>query len=195
MADIPAAGEAPEPGPSDDPPAPPPDDKDWTWVLDRPCPECGFRAAALPPDRIAPMAIDCAEAIGAAARAPGGRRRPAPLIWSALEYACHARDVCSITADRLALMIARDDPAFPNWDQDATAIEDRYGTQDPARVAGELAGAAARVAAQYSAVRPDQWSRRGRRSNGSVFTVESLGRYFVHDLAHHAHDVGRPIVS
>ena len=24
-----------------------PDDKDWTWVLERPCPECGFDASAL----------------------------------------------------------------------------------------------------------------------------------------------------
>ena len=23
-----------------------PDTKDWTWVLERPCPECGFEAAA-----------------------------------------------------------------------------------------------------------------------------------------------------
>ena len=22
-----------------------PDTKDWTWVLDRPCPECGFEAS------------------------------------------------------------------------------------------------------------------------------------------------------
>lgn len=24
-----------------------PDDKDWTWVLERPCPECGFDTAAI----------------------------------------------------------------------------------------------------------------------------------------------------
>lgn len=23
------------------------DDKDWTWVLERPCPECGFDTAAI----------------------------------------------------------------------------------------------------------------------------------------------------
>ena len=25
----------------------PPDTKDWTWVLERPCPECGFDAVDL----------------------------------------------------------------------------------------------------------------------------------------------------
>ena len=34
--------------------------------------------------------------------------------------------------------------------------------------------------------------RPGRRSNGSVFTVETLGRYFLHDVLHHLHDVGHP---
>jgi hypothetical protein len=25
-----------------------PDEKDWTWTLDRSCPDCGFEAAAVP---------------------------------------------------------------------------------------------------------------------------------------------------
>ena len=32
-----------------------PDDKDWTWVLQRPCPECGFDASALAPEGVAPL--------------------------------------------------------------------------------------------------------------------------------------------
>ena len=40
-------------------------------------------------------------------------------------------------------------------------------------------------------VAPEQWQRAGRRSNGSVFTVASLGTYYLHDVVHHLHDVGR----
>jgi hypothetical protein len=29
-----------------------PDDKDWTWVLQRPCPDCGFEAASIRRDDI-----------------------------------------------------------------------------------------------------------------------------------------------
>ena len=29
-----------------------PDTKDWTWVLDRPCPECGFDPARVTADRL-----------------------------------------------------------------------------------------------------------------------------------------------
>ena len=30
-----------------------PDTKDWTWVLERPCPECGLDAAAVSPGALA----------------------------------------------------------------------------------------------------------------------------------------------
>jgi hypothetical protein len=39
-------------------------------------------------------------------------------------------------------------------------------------------------------VGPEQWSRPGRRSDGYVFTVETLAQYLVHEDRHHLHDVG-----
>ena len=35
----------------------------------------------------------------------------------------------------------------------------------------------------------DAWGRRGYRSNGSEFTIESIGVYHLHDIVHHAWDV------
>ena len=90
-------------------------------------------------------------------------------------------------------MLTEDDPIFANWDQDATALEDRYWAQDPATVSAELAAAGAQIADAFAAVAGDEWQRPGRRSNGSVFTVESLGRYFVHDLVHHVADISRSL--
>ena len=48
---------------------------------------------------------------------------------------------------------------------------------------------AAEAAAVYASVAGDQWQRTGRRSNGSAFTVESIGRYHLHDVVHHLWDV------
>ena len=45
------------------------------------------------------------------------------------------------------------------------------------------------LADRFDAVGADQWERRGFRSDGSVFTVESLGRYLMHDPVHHLWDV------
>ncbi len=50
--------------------------------------------------------------------------------------------------------------------------------------------AAGAVAERYDAVAGVAWQRPGRRSNGSVFTIESLGRYRLHDVVHHRWDVG-----
>lgn len=156
-------------------------------MLDRPCPECGFDAATVID---VPARIRAAAAVLCAALAdPGARDRPAPDVWSPLEYACHARDVCIIFGARLSSMRGTDDPQFLNWDQDETALAERYWEQEPARVAEELAVESDRLAADFASVRPDEWPRPGRRSNGSVFTVDTLSRYLLHDLEHHAHDV------
>ena len=45
-----------------------------------------------------------------------------------------------------------DDPHYENWDQDATAVEDRYAEQDPAIVADELAAAGGTLGALFAGV-------------------------------------------
>ena len=169
-----------------------PDDKDWTWVLERRCEECGFDASgvrlALAGDMIRANSQRWATVLERGAV----RRRPRADRWSDLEYACHVRDVYTIFDQRLALMLTRDDPVFENWDQDAAAVADRYDLQDPGVVRQALESAATRYAQRCDAVVAAQWSRPGTRSNGSAFTVASLVLYGLHDPHHHLWDVGAP---
>jgi len=116
--------------------------------------------------------------------------RPAPDVWSVLEYGAHVRDVCRVFGARLSMMRGTDNPQFPNWDQDETALAERYWEQDPTTVSAELDQESARIAADFASVTDGEWDRPGTRSNGSTFTVETLGKYFLHDLEHHAHDIG-----
>ena len=166
-----------------------PDTKDWTWVLERPCPECGFDVStfgrAAVPDMIRTNAAAWRVVLGR----PDAARRPSEGRWSPLEYACHVRDVFRLFDERLGLMLAEDDPMFANWDQDVTAVDDRYAEQAPAIVADELEVAGAGIAASFAAVQGAQWARAGRRSDSASFTVESFARYFVHDPIHHLWDV------
>lgn len=111
-----------------------PDSKDWTWVLNRPCPECGFDASAVPPTEVAARIRDDAAAWVPRLQRPGVATRSRADRWSTLEYGCHVRDVHRIFAHRVELMLTEDDPQFPNWDQDATAVADDYASQDPSRV-------------------------------------------------------------
>jgi hypothetical protein len=165
--------------------------KDWTWVLERPCPECGLDTTTLTGPDVAPLSLRVAGAWAQALRAdPAPARRRRPDRWSTLEYGCHVRDVLIRADQRLGLMLDRDDPEFANWDQDATAVDDRYDDQDPRAVAQAGVEAAEVVAARLDAVSDDMWSRTGRRSDGSSFSVESFARYMVHDLVHHLWDIG-----
>jgi hypothetical protein len=166
-----------------------PDAKDWTWVLDRPCPECGLDTRGLAREDVAGMLRANAAAWPAVLAAPAAGTRPEPGTWSPLEYGCHVRDVFRRFDGRLVLMLTRDAPLFPNWDQDATAIADRYAEQDPAVVAAELLAAADTLAGRFDGVSGDQWQRTGARSDGARFTVETFARYFIHDPVHHLHDV------
>ena len=169
-----------------------PDTKDWTWVLQRPCPECGLDTQEISRDAIAGMIRTNAAAWQDALTGAGdARRRPAPGTWSALEYGCHVRDVLRLYDERLQLMLTEDDPLYPNWDQDATAVADRYSEQDPAVVAAELAEAAGTIAVRFESLADGQWQRTGRRSDGAHFTVETFARYFIHDPVHHLYDVTR----
>ncbi|GEL96418.1 DinB family protein [Cellulomonas composti] len=166
-----------------------PDDKDWTWVLGERCPECGFTAADVDPLQIGATVRDLVPRYVSALHRQDARERPAPTVWSTLEYGAHVRDVFRIFGERLDLMLEHDDPAFANWDQDAAARESRYDLQDPSVVADELIAAGEHTADRFDAVPADAWERTGRRSNGSVFTVRTLGQYFLHDVVHHLHDV------
>lgn len=166
-----------------------PDDKDWTWVLQKPCPDCGFDAGTVAGQQVAARLRANASRWPAVFERADVGVRPQPRVWSPLEYGCHVRDVCRIFESRVNLMLSQVDPSFENWDQDATAIADAYATQDPAVVLEELSAAAESIAAAFDGVAEGDWRRTGRRSNGSVFTIETLGQYCLHDLTHHLCDV------
>jgi SAM-dependent methyltransferase len=166
-----------------------PDTKDWTWVLDRPCDECGFEAAAFDRPAIPRAFRKNAQVWFALLADPSAAERSWPDRWSTLEYACHVHDVHQLYHDRVSQMLTEDNPLFDNWDQDQTAIEGRYADQLPAIIGPTLMASAYAISDLYASVPPLSWHRRGRRSDGHEFTVESLARYQLHDVVHHLHDV------
>lgn len=168
---------------------PDPEDKDWTFVLNEPCPECGFVAADVDvadlPSLVRAVTTPWAQVLAA----PDAAVRPAPQVWSPLEYACHVRDVFALADYRVRLMLAEDDPLFANWDQDATAIESDYASADADDVRLALARTAEGFAVALEAVPDDAWERPGRRGDGASFTIDSFARYLLHDPIHHLTDV------
>lgn len=167
-----------------------PDSKDWTWVLDRRCDDCGFDPATVTRENLAARIARAAQPWPARLSQEDARRRPLASVWSPTEYGAHIRDMAGVMAGRLDLILNREDPPFPDWDQDAAALDGDYASEDPGEVSAQVSTAVEDLAAAVAAVTSEQWDRPGRRSNGSVFTAYTLGVYALHDLEHHLHDVG-----
>jgi DinB superfamily len=164
-----------------------PENRDWTFVITEGCKECGFNPQQ--PETTGGRLLATIATWQQALAAPTASERLSPTVWSPLEYGCHVRDVCQLFRQRLELMLSEDDPAFANWDQDATAVEKDYFHQDPAEVSLALVTQATATAAAFDSVAGNQWDRSGRRSNGSVFSVATFAVYFLHDIEHHLHDI------
>jgi len=172
-----------------DPTAPKPDTKDWTWVVGQRCDFCEFDGRLVTGPEVSSMIPGLVSRWVRVLERDSVAVRPAAEVWSPLEYGCHVRDVFEIFAGRATLILTDDEARFADWDQDATALEQKYWLQKPGQVADELAAQGRQVSGVFAAVPDGAWDRVGRRSNGSVFTVDTLGRYMVHDVVHHLADV------
>jgi hypothetical protein len=167
-----------------------PDDKNWTWVLEKPCPDCGFDSATVVLEDVPEMVRSIAAQWPELLAHPMAAVRPTDDQWSAVEYGCHVRDVIALYDYRANLMMTEDDPTFPNWDQDVTAIEQRYDLADPAETAREIVAVGELGAERFAEVaRQNGWARPGTRSDGAQFTLDTFVRYMRHDPIHHIWDV------
>ena len=168
-----------------------PDTKDWTWVLGEACPECGFDSRTFLREEVGAMLREVAAEWHEALTGDSDiHRRSRPDHWSILEYGGHVRDVFDLFEKRIRQMLKkRKAPTFRDWDQEAAA--ERYAAEEPAKVAYALASNAGKVADLLDRVGGDEWDRRGTRSDGAEFTVESISRYLLHDVEHHLWDAHR----
>ncbi len=119
------------------------------------------------------------------------RARPRADVWSALEYACHLRDVLRVQPDRVALALVEERPDFTPMGREERVVNDRYNEQDPALVSAQITEAANALAAQVEALAPSQWERTGIHHwpTTSERTIAWLARHTVHECEHHLRDI------
>ena len=171
-----------------------PDTKDWTWVLRA---SRAPSAASTPPTSSAPtcprLIRDNARGWSRVLAGPDAPGRPRRDVWSPLEYACHVRDVHRLFDERLrADARPRTTRGSPTGTRTRPRSRSDYAEQDPAVVGAELVdGGRRRGGDVYAAVHRRPVAAAGLRAATAVeFTVETLGRYHLHDVVHHLHDVG-----
>lgn len=161
------------------------DSRDWTFVLHEPCRECGYTPHD--PTLTAYRMESLVPRWAAVLRRTDVAERPAPHVWSALEYACHSRDLIGVLGERVNAMITVDNPVFADYDGEGEAVRSQFWASDPAQVSRQIAERTASTVTVLDAV--DDWQRTGNRSDGRPFTVTELCRYLLHDIEHHLHDV------
>ena len=121
--------------------------------------------------------------------AEGLTQRPAPRVWSPLEYGAHVRDVIRLFTERVAVIVSTDSPRFVGWDQEAAATAARAMTRWSPRSSPRRSPPTPTAWSGSSTRCPrGDWGRSGTR-DGREFTVEFLLRYLLHDVEHHWYDV------
>jgi len=125
------------------------------------------------------------------------RAHPRAEVWSALEYACHMRDVFRVQRERVLLSLIEDQPAFVSMRREERVVEERYNEQRPAVVAGEITEAAEAFAETLEGLGDDAWRRTGVYNYPAtrVRTVEWIGRHTVHECEHHLQDIEGLVAS
>jgi S-DNA-T family DNA segregation ATPase FtsK/SpoIIIE len=121
------------------------------------------------------------------------RERPDASTWSALEYACHVRDVFDVYTLRLQRTLVENTPTLESMGRDERAVRDRYNEQDPTTVADELASGAERLAGVVEGVDAADWERTAIHPypEPAPRTLLWMARHVVHEGSHHLLDIGR----
>ena len=159
--------------------------------MDR-CDECGFSYDEGLAWSAGTAIIEEAQAIGHLLTASGTAvgQRPAPATWSALEYACHVRDVLLVQRERVLLARVVANPRPAPMSRDERVAFDGYADQDPADVARQLGDAAGLFANVLDRL-GDDWDRT-MTYNFPEPTIRSLrwvAVHTLHEVSHHRRDI------
>jgi S-DNA-T family DNA segregation ATPase FtsK/SpoIIIE len=158
------------------------------------CDECGFEYDSVPVSEIGSALRSNAEAlVEVLSSGSDVRSRPAPEVWSALEYACHVRDVMQVQIGRVARGLSEDTPSFEPMQRDERPARLHYNEQDPVVVREQILDAVSAFADVFDGLDEDQLARTVTY-NWPVEMVRPLrwvGRHTVHELVHHRLDIER----
>lgn len=156
------------------------------------CGECGFDYASVPLDGIAAALRTHARALVDALDGDV-RARPAPGVWSPLEYACHARDVLQVQIGRVARGVAEETPSFRPMQRDQRPARLRYNEQDPVVVREQVLDGADALADVFDGLSDDQLARTVTYNwpEETIRPLRWVGRHTVHELVHHRCDIER----
>lgn len=162
------------------------------------CEECGFRYDPDDAPGASASIVNGAGEIAGILGDPGGdiyiRRNP--QLWSPLEYACHVRDVLSVSRERLFLARRVDCPRFEPMGRDERVEYDGYSDQRASDVARQLIDAASLFANALSRLREDEWDRTCvyNYPEPAKRSLHWFAVHVAHEVQHHVFDIRRQMM-
>lgn len=143
-----------------------------------------YRALLLPPDRSAVWDQTL-------------RTRPSAQVWSALEYACHVRDVFLVQRDRIYAALVEDKPVISPMHREQRVTLARYNAQDPIEVVSQLATAAQLIAQAFAVLDPVQLQRLCVYNFPAPMERSLLwvGQHVTHEGVHHYQDITQVLAA
>jgi hypothetical protein len=116
--------------------------------------------------------------VGAALAGHGERalaRRPAPEAWAPVEVVCHLRDAEEMFGERVAMILANDEPALPDvGPSDRWARERQYRRHDAAAALEHFRRRRGESLERLIALPPADWQRGGERPGRGRLTIDRL---------------------
>ncbi len=165
------------------------------------CAECGFSYDALS----VPDALEALRGFGKRYRIPLTRglqgedldalvrAHPLPDTWSALEYACHVRDVLGVQRERIGHALVEPGYQPEPMRRDERVTEMAYNEQDPAAVADDVAANATALSSFVENLTPEQLALTVIYNYPEVAErpLSWVTVHTVHEGEHHLLDMGR----
>jgi hypothetical protein len=159
------------------------------------CEQCGFVYGSIGvtdiPDAIRALSLQWRDALLETDVVGLVRMRPAPDVWSALEYGCHVRDVWLVQRDRAIVALMEDTPSYARMFRDERTSLAGYQREDATEVAGELVMAANLMAKLFDGLDSEQLARRCvyNYPEPTERDVAWLGHHTLHEATHHLTDL------
>jgi DinB family protein len=125
----------------------------------------------------------------AQADARAQRRRPAPGVWSPLEYAGHCADVMTWYGGRIRRLLAEDAAQLQPFDWDTHTQHRSYRDIGTEEILSRLRRSCQDLTTLLSALGPEDWKHAGTGSDGTARTIADLTRRAAHEAVHHALDI------
>jgi S-DNA-T family DNA segregation ATPase FtsK/SpoIIIE len=159
------------------------------------CDQCGLTYEDVATDEVGGilrgLSSQYLEVLSEADRRRDLRTRPAPSVWSAIEYVCHVRDVLLIQRDRVILALVENSPSFPRMYRDERAVLIGYNQEAVQDVVDELDVATNLFAKVFDRLSAEQLERSCIYNfpEPTERDIGWLGRHTVHETKHHLDDM------